>query len=363
MNIELSIKKLFYSFFRIIFRNKNINKPLKKGEVTNVLVLRYDAIGDMIVTLSVLRMLKQLIPESNIDIIASTRNISILDSESIVRNKYVQPVGFFKSLIQALTIRKNKYDLILSLVLNDTTKAGLIANLAGTQKTTKAVIEHKKRRDIYSALFNLQIPLHEFRKKITMLELQCKFVAEIFGLNSYENLIVNKMSISKVDREFAERKTNGLTPFIIYNISSGNDYRTFSTNKNVEILDKIIQELTEYNLIIISAPNDERKAKEIRDKVNSNRVKVCDSMSLTQVTAVIDLSTIVFTPDTSIVHIASATQTPVFLIYSLLSSHVEEWLPFGVQFAYVRTKTREPIENIETNEVVDGFLDFVKDLK
>lgn len=360
MKIELLIKKLFYSLFRIIFRNKNISSPLKKEEVTNVLVLRYDAIGDMVVTLPVIRMLKQILPESNIDIIASTRNISILEYESIVRNKYVQPKGFFKSLIQASGLRKNKYDLILSLVLNDTTKAGLIANLASGKRAVKATIEHNKRRDIYSALFNLQIPLHEFRKKITMLELQCKFVAEIFGLKSYKQLIENRMSISEVDRKFAENTTNNLTPFIVYNISSGNDYRTFSTEKNVDIIRRIITELSGYNIIIISAPNEQQKAEEIRDKVNNNRVVVFDSMSLTQIAAIINHSTIVFTPDTSIVHIASATQTPVFLIYSLLSSHVEEWLPYGVLFAYVRTKTRGPIENIETDEVVKGFLDFIK---
>ena len=363
MKIEMLFKKFFYSIFRIIFRNNNISAPLNKIEITNVLVLRYDAIGDMIVTLPVIRMLKKILPESNIDIIASTRNISILDSESIIRNKYVQPISFFKSLVQAARIRKNDYDLVLSLVLNDTTKAGLIANIAGNRKTVKAVIEHDKRRDIYSALFNIQVPLHEHRKKITMLELQCKFIAEIFGLESYDHLIENKMSISIEDSKYADTKTSELTPFIVYNISSGNDYRTFSTEKNIEILRRIINELTEYNIIIISAPNEQQKAEEIRDKVESNRVVVFDSMSLTQVAAIINQSMIVFTPDTSIVHIASATQTPVFLIYSLLSSHVEEWLPYGVKFAYVRTKAREPIENIATDDVVRGFLDFERELK
>lgn len=360
MNIELLIKKLFYSIFRIIFRNKDVDIPLNKGEIKNILILRYDAIGDMIVTLAVIRMLKQILPDSNIDVLASHRNISIIKSEPTIRNKFVQPVGFFKSLVHASGLRENDYDLVLSLVLNDTTKAGLISNLAGKHKTVKATVEHDKRRDIYSALFNMQIPLHEFRNKITMLELQCKFVARIFGLESYDELIVNKMSISEEDMSFAETKTAGITPFIVYNISSGNDYRTFSTEKNIEILSQILAGLSDYNVVIISAPNEQEKAVAIKDGLNSARIIVFDAMSLTQVSAIINQSSYVFTPDTSIVHIASALQIPVFLIYSLLSSHVTEWLPYKSRFAFVRTKEKGPIENIGTDEIVNGFLELVR---
>lgn len=361
MKIELLIKKLFYSLFRIIFRNKNINVPLNNKDITNILILRYDAIGDMIVTLPVIRMLKQILPESNIDVIASTRNISIIEPEQYIRNRIVQQKGFFRSLAQASGLKKNKYDLVLSLVLNDTTKAGLIANLAGSKKTVKAVIAHDTRRDIYSALFNIQIDLNDYRNKITMLELQCKFVARIFGLESYEHLIVNKMSISSEDAKFAEKKVSQLIPFIVYNISSGNDYRTFTTEKNIETLSRILSELISYNVVIISAPNEQTKALAIKDGLGSERVFVFETMSLTQVSAIINKSDFVFTPDTSIVHIASAMQIPVFLIYSLLSSHVTEWLPYKSRFTYVRTKTKEPIGNIETDEIVNGFIDFVKE--
>ncbi len=363
MKIELLIKKLFYSIFRIIFRNKNISTPLNKVEIKNILILRYDAIGDMIVTLPVIGMIKKIYPNSNIDVIASTRNISIINSEPSIRNKIVQPIGFFKSLVQASGLRRNEYDLVLSLVLNDTTKAGLISNLAGNSNTIKAVIAHDTRRDIYSALFNIQIDLNEFRNKITMLELQCKFVARIFGIESYEELIVNEMTISDIDRHYAEVKINDLLPFIVYNISSGNDYRTFTTEKNIKILSMILAEFNEFNVVIISAPNEHEKALDIKNGLKSERVFVFEPMSLTQVTAIINESDFVFTPDTSIVHIASATNTPVFLIYSLLSSHVTEWLPYKTKFAYVRTKTKEPIGNIDTNEIVNGFIDFVKEEK
>jgi len=361
MKIELFLKKFFYSIFRIVFRNKEKDIPIAKEGVRNILILRYDAIGDMIVTLPVIKLLNQLIPNSNIDVIASNRNASIIKTETLIRNKIIQPISFFKSLIQASKLKKNNYDLILSLVLNDTTKAGLISNLAGNNNTTKAVIAHNSRRHIYSALFNIQIDLNQFRNKITMLELQCKFVARIFGIKDYQELIINKMTIADNDTSFAKVKVSNITPFIVYNISSGNDYRTFSTAKNIEILSRILENIEGFHFVIISAPNEHSKALDIKNGLGNDRVLVFDPMSLNQVAALINLSSLVFTPDTSIVHIASATNTPVFLIYSLLSSHCTEWLPYKSKFASVRTKTKEPIENIETDEVIKVFLNFVRE--
>lgn len=362
MKIELLFKKLFYSIFRLLFRNENIEIPISYNNIKNILILRYDAIGDMIVTLPVIKLIDELIPNSNIDVIASSRNISIIENESRIRNKILQPKGFFKSLFQAKKLKRNNYDLVLSLVLNDTTKAGLISNLASSKSAYKCVIAHDTRKDIYSALFNIQVELQEYRNRITMLELQCKFVSRIFGIVNYEDMIVNRMTISDYDEKFIESITSNLKPFIVFNISSGNDYRTFTTKKNIEILNDILDNISEYNFIIISAPNENSKAVEIKESLNSERVNVIGTMNLNQVSALINQSILVFTPDTSIVHIASATNTPVFLIYSLLSSHVTEWLPYKSKYSYVRTKSKEPIQNIETKEVVSGFLNFAKEV-
>ena len=113
MKIELFLKKFFYSIFRIVFRNKEKDIPIAKEGVRNILILRYDAIGDMIVTLPVIKLLNQLIPNSNIDVIASNRNASFIKTETLIRNKIIQPISFFKSLIQASKLKKNNYDLIL----------------------------------------------------------------------------------------------------------------------------------------------------------------------------------------------------------------------------------------------------------
>lgn len=360
MKVDLLFKKFFYSCFRIIFKNKSVEAPLNKDRIKNILILRYDAIGDMIVTLPTIRMLRQLLPNANIDIICSQRNISIIENEHLVRNIIIQPVGFFKSLIQSSKLRKNNYDIILSLVLNDTTKAGLIANLAGSRETIKALIEHNERQNIYSALFNLQISMDEYRNKITMLEIQCIFVAKIFGLQDYEYLISNTLRISEEDKLFAQTINKGISPYIVYNISSGNDFRTFSKAKNLNLLTSILKEFQEYNIIIIYAPIDQPKAMEIKDSFRNQRVFVFKPMKLNQVSALIDSAEYVFTPDTSIVHIASATQTPVFLIYSLLSSHFTEWLPYKSKFAFIKTEVRGPIEDIDTDEIFNSFVNFVR---
>src|SRR5687767_341676 len=48
-------------------------------DVTRLLVLRHDAIGDMIMTTGILRALKESRPELRIDVVASPSNVSMLN--------------------------------------------------------------------------------------------------------------------------------------------------------------------------------------------------------------------------------------------------------------------------------------------
>lgn len=359
MKVELLLKKLFYTIFKVIFRNKNIHYPLEINNISNILVLRYDAIGDMIVTLPTIRLLKHLIPNSNIDIIASKRNISIINDEKSLRNKFILKDGFIAMFRQCLSLKSNNYDLILSMVLNNTTKAGIIANIIGSRNSVKAVIAHNNRKELYSALFNLQIDMSEYRNKCTMLEIQCRFICKIFEVKFDESILQTSIELNNADLDFANVIANKMKPYIIYNISSGNEYRTFSTQKNIEILNDISSELDEFNFIILYAPQEKDKAKEIHSSLQCERIFLYDPMSLTEVSALISFCHATFTPDTSIVHIAAAFQKPVFLVYSLLSSYINEWLPYNTEYDYLKTSKKESIDNIKTEEIKVKFIQFI----
>ena len=96
-------------FIRFLTRKKTIIFDIKNTR--NILFLRYDRIGDMVITTPVFRELKLAYPEINISVLASKLNRGVL-----VNNPYVDRIytnhknNFLGDLPTILKLRKMKFD-------------------------------------------------------------------------------------------------------------------------------------------------------------------------------------------------------------------------------------------------------------
>ena len=94
---------------RRLTRKKSINFDIQKA--INILFLRYDRIGDMVITTPVFRELKLAYPEINITVLASKANQCVL-----LNNPYVDRIitnhknNLLKDLPTLLALRKEKFD-------------------------------------------------------------------------------------------------------------------------------------------------------------------------------------------------------------------------------------------------------------
>ena len=90
-------------------RKKSINFDIRKAK--NILFLRYDRIGGMVITTPVFRELKLTYPEINITVLASKVNQGVL-----LNNPYVDQVftnhkhNFFSDLPTLLKLRRKQFD-------------------------------------------------------------------------------------------------------------------------------------------------------------------------------------------------------------------------------------------------------------
>ena len=78
---------------RRLTRKKSINFDIQKA--INILFLRYDRIGDMVITTPVFRELKLLLPEIKISVLASKVNQPILSNNPYIDNIYVNHKNSF----------------------------------------------------------------------------------------------------------------------------------------------------------------------------------------------------------------------------------------------------------------------------
>ena len=97
---------------RGITKKKNIEFDVKKS--SKVLILRYDRIGDMVITTPVFRELKLAYPHIKITVLASKANKAV-----IVNNPYVDDIitnhknNFLSDFPSLLKLRQQKFDVCI----------------------------------------------------------------------------------------------------------------------------------------------------------------------------------------------------------------------------------------------------------
>ncbi len=355
--IEKSIKNFLYKIIKLIFRNKQFFKPVKSDKIKKILILRYDVIGDMIVTLPAIDLLKQNLPDAEIHIICSERNYPIIKNDNRFNKFFILEKKFFKRFIQLIKIRKEEYDIVFAFVFNRTTTAGFISNFVANKNTPKINIFHKERCSMYSAFFNILINIEELRNKYTMAELLVFIICKTFNWKNPEVPVPIQLQLNQKNFDFAENfiQQKKLVQFCILNISAGKDYRQWSVEKNIELLKRIFEKDNVANFVITSSPKEIEKAEAIKNAF-PNRLEVFPKTNdILDIAAIISKSEFVITPDTSITHLSAAFIKPIVLLYSKLGPNLKEWEPLGSKSIVVSTKERQALEFIETKDVALAY--------
>jgi ADP-heptose:LPS heptosyltransferase len=354
--IETYNRVFLYSILKLILRTPQIATPVDITKIKKILILRYDAIGDMIVTLPAISLLKNLIPDAEIHVLASKRNFQIIENDKRI-SKVIIHSGITKNVFKEFwNLKKENYDLVLSFVFSKTTFSGIISNLTGRNSIKVNSLE-ENRGHLYSAFFNIQIPISELRDKVTMLEILCNIVCKIFGLKFEPNIVENKIYIdnNKINdfKDFFNKYNNYFK--IFYNISSGNEFRKLSYDKNKSVIEQILKKNSNYQIIIIYGPEDKNTAISLASEFNDRVVPIQETRDIMDLVAASAMADMFITPDTATVHIASAANKPVLVLYSKLASFIREWMPYNVPFIAIITKEREPLDSLTVEEIVTGF--------
>lgn len=82
------------------------------------------------------------------------------------------------------------------------------------------------------------------------------------------------------------------------------------------------------------------------------------SAPLIHIAALLEKALCVITPDTSIVHLASAVKTPVLAFFTPLLSN-REWMPFHVAHDILIANEGKPVSSISASELKRGINEFL----
>ena len=107
-------KKFKAFLLRFLTNKKKVNFDIKKSK--SVLILKYDRIGDMVVTTPIFRELKHAYPNIEISVLASQANKDVIKYNPYVDDIYINyKNNIFTDLPTLLKLRKEKFDVCIEL--------------------------------------------------------------------------------------------------------------------------------------------------------------------------------------------------------------------------------------------------------
>ena len=279
---------------------------LKDNSIKSILFLRYDGkIGDMIVNSLMFREIKKVYPDIRIGVIARGAAIDIIKDNPNVDKiyKYYKDRKKIKDL--ALKIKEEKYDLLIDFSEMLRVNQMMLINLCGARINIGL-----DRKDW--ELFDLSI---ESGKDFKWTEhITKRYLAYLIKLGlkkeniniSYDIYLKDEKKYEVFFNEIKESKKIILNPY------GASKHKSF----NVETLENIITYLKDKDIaIILTYFGDKYKELEFLEKKYKYVYIPKKIESILDTAILIKKSDYVISPDTSIVHIASAFNKKMITVY------------------------------------------------
>jgi ADP-heptose:LPS heptosyltransferase len=337
-------------------RKKSIDFDIRKAK--NILFLRYDRIGDMVITTPVFRELKLAYPEINITVLASKANHCVL-----LNNPYVDRVitnhknNLLKDLPTLLALRKEKFDVCVEF--------------------DHSVIPH--------AILRLKII--KPRKIISVIK------EGRYGVKGDELKLYDYFTEKPKDTHFRDIWLNTLRPFGV--VPKSNEYDLYITDKQEEFaniflkqyypkcliginlegavkgkriqfveLEQICKGLYQANnniqIIILAAPNNLQITTEKVAKITLDYVVTSyKTETILDVAAVIKHLDLVITPDTSIVHIASAFNIPIVTIHEDNRDSHQLFAPTSKYSRTVFSEFSDRLDGYNVSKIIENSINLI----
>jgi ADP-heptose:LPS heptosyltransferase len=341
--------------YRTAFRTVHARR-LRPDELHRVLIIRNDAVGDLVVTTPILSFLAEVAPRAQVDVLASRSNFSLLAADERVYECHVSPTTTrgWVSLLQSL--RRRRYDAIYSLRYGRAMREGLLSSVVAGRSTQKISVFRPKR---YHGLFTRLVRTP--RRAAHMAERLLYVVAASLDLGSKGpdaslehypmRLAIGARSEALVE-DFLT--THGVKDFVVVNFSAREPERDWPASHCARVIGELARRHEDLTFVLTAPASRSGDAAAIVEACSGRHVVVFPSSpDLQALAALIRRARLVITPDTAAVHIAAATGRPVLGLY--LQQRTRLWLPYGVPYRLVYAEPGAPIASIAGPAIVDAF--------
>ncbi len=348
--IENSVKSVLKN---LLYAKKSKRTPTvckqKSDNIANakkILLLRHDRMGDLLVTTPFLRILHNELPESQLYILLSTRNVV---GKSCIEPYCTGIFIFHKNLWKTITLlkelKRKKFELVIDLLDNPSVTSSIFVRLLkpkfslGFDKPNKNIYTHivplpnKINVHIVERIANLLIP---------------------FGLNLHNY---------NLSLEYPLNKNNSLSPKsgirLGINVSGSHRQKFWGVTNFTTLISKI-KEHFNFEIILFATKEYRFELERIRIATDVNVANFTKDFD--EFASMIASCDLLITPDTSVVHLASCFKIPVIVFFHYINPKFGmPWLPYKTKCKYL-ISSKNFYSDIEPHIVFDEFCNLYKEV-
>jgi len=309
-----------------------------------VLVIRYERIGDMIMATSLIRNIANALPSGKVDVLATPATAPVLEGNPYVGKIFTLNRGSIRSYRDVMKqLRQARHTVMVDGRINNPpifTSTPLLMYAARARFRVGARGNKKPR------IYNVAVP--EWNRVDHYIE-GSKQLAVPFGVNPANvdwqpEIFLSSDERARADEMWKEAKslTSVVSPEpetggkrLLVNLSASEPKRRWPDGKFVATLQNARARFPNMPMIVMGLPSEWASVQKV---ANAVRALPAETPKLRDAFALVGTADLVFTPDTSISHAASAFRKPSLV---LLKREHRPYAPYNTPGAIVAWNEEE----------------------
>jgi len=272
-----------------------------------ILVIRFSAMGDVILTTPFLRVLKKEYPDAEVDFIVKPKYSSLVEKNPNISSVLHLPVKLLDFVKFLFKVRRNKYDTVFDLQRNF--KSSMLMILSGAKKKRK----YRTRRFQRFILVKFNKDIYSDNKAVPLRFLDILDNGSTKDDGKGPELYISSESKRSVDRLL--RDAGIIYPFNVIALAPGAGRATKRWHiRGFASTGRYFSRLG-YDIVVIGGEQDKEVCREVSDLMGESSVNLCGRTSLSETAAFMSICRLLISNDTGVMHMATALNTPVVAIF------------------------------------------------
>lgn len=276
-----------------------------------ILVLQTAFVGDVVLALPLVQVLRKLYPSSPVDFLAAPRASGLLENHPDVRKVHVfdkrgVDSGLLGIMSMARRIKHEKYDVVF--VPHRSFRSALLARLSGISR--RIGFDKSAGRYLFTSLITYDASVHEIERDLKLITA----LGVAWCGRELPSLYPDEEDRAQVRRFLVEHEVSDSDRLIAIAPGSVWNTKRWPKDRFVQLIQLFIHD--DYEVVLVGGEADAGLCADIVRSVRMKEVyDAAGKMSLLQSAELIHRSKLLVTNDTAPMHMAVAVRTPVVAIF------------------------------------------------